>query len=163
MKKNFNSNTENSDQWYTPRDITDSLGKFDLDPCTSEKCKLPIIASTNYTVLGLHRAWKGRVWCNPPYGNDTFDWIKKLADHGNGIALIFARTETKGFHAQIWERADAIFFFKGRLRFFRKDGTRGGSGNAPSCLVAYGRNNVIELKRSILKGKFILLSTYMTV
>jgi hypothetical protein len=48
----------------------------------------------------------------------------------------FARTETKGFHREIWERADALFFFEGRLRFYHVDGSQGGSANAPSCLVA---------------------------
>jgi len=39
-------------------------------------------------------------------------WLEKLKYHGNGIALIFARTETKCFFEHIWNDADAILFFK---------------------------------------------------
>ena len=103
----------------------------------------------------------GRVWCNPPYGRETFTWLKKLADHGNGIALVFSRTETKGFHAQIWERADAVFFFKGRLKFYHVDGTEGNCANAPSCLVAYGQNNVEAIRLAVdaglIKGKLVVI------
>jgi hypothetical protein len=109
---------------------------------------------------GLSRHWFGRVWCNPPYGRKTFDWLGKLADHGNGIALIFARTETNGFHAQVWDRASAVFFLKGRVNFYNKSGVKGDRANAPSCLVAYGANNVISLERSGLPGKLVRLKQY---
>mgnify|MGYP002814185893 CR=1 FL=1 len=158
MSNNFNTNTENKDEWLTPPEIIKSLGEFDLDPCS------PInrpwdTAKIHYSILdnGLMKDWKGRVWCNPPYGKDTFIWLNMLALHGNGIALIFARTETKGFHSEIWDRADAIFFFKGRLKFYHVDGRQGDTPNAPSCLVAYGKNNIEFIKNSGLKGKLIIL------
>lgn len=159
-QKNFNSNTENKDEWFTPPYITDALGKFDLDPCMSQS-KLEVIGRRqNYTkdFDGLSQIWEDRVWCNPPYGNNTFKWIKNLADHGNGIALIFARTETKGFHAEIWKRANAVFFFSGRLKFYHRNGKQGGTANAPSCLVAYGFENVWAIDRSGLPGKLIILN-----
>jgi hypothetical protein len=34
MTKNFNTNTENNDTWLTPPTIIQSLGEFDLDPCS---------------------------------------------------------------------------------------------------------------------------------
>jgi len=46
---------------------------------------------------------------NPPYGNRTKQWMKKMAEHDNGIALIFARTETRIFFPYIWDYADSIF------------------------------------------------------
>ena len=123
MNDNFNSNTENKDEWLTPPEITNALGEFDLDPC--QPIKPPFIhAKIGFNVLdnGLSQKWTGRVWCNPPYGRETFKWLNKLAKHGDGIALIFARTETKGFHSEIWNKADAIFFFRGRLRFYHVTG-----------------------------------------
>jgi hypothetical protein len=149
MTHGFNHvvSAESKDEWLTPPEIIRALGEFDLDPCA------PIVrpwemARKHYTVEdnGLLQPWDGRVWCNPPYGNHTFDWMKKLADHGNGIALIFARTETKGFFQQIWQRADAVFFIKGRLAFCHVNGSRGNTANAPSCLVAYGAGNVEALR-----------------
>lgn len=158
MAKDFNTNTKNNDEWLTPPGLIESLGEFDLDPCA------PIVrpwdmAKKHYCHLedGLSHEWHGRVWCNPPYGRDTFLWLDRLAEHGDGIALIFARTETKGFHRQIWEKADAIFFFEGRLKFHYVDGRQGDSANAPSCLVAYGAGNVEALRRSDLRGRLIEL------
>ena len=156
--KTFNTNTKNNDEWLTPPEIIKSLGKFDVDPCT------PInrpwdTAKIHYNKNddGFTKEWHGRVWCNPPYGKETFKWINKLAAHGNGMTLIFARTETLGFHREVWNKANAIFFFKGRLKFHYVDGTQGECANAPSCLVAYGQNNVEAIKNANLNGKLIIL------
>ena len=80
-------------EWLTPPYIVEALGEFDLDPCS------PInrpwdTATRHYDEWddGLNKPWWGRVWCNPPYGREAEMWLKKLAGHGNGIALIFART-----------------------------------------------------------------------
>lgn len=158
--KNFNTNTENKEEWLTPPEITTALRYFDLDPCSP--IDRPWNTAFSYFTKehnGLEKPWKGRVWCNPPYGKETFKWLEKLHKHGNGIALIFARTETKGFHSEVWNKADAIFFFKGRLRFCHVDGSQGGTANAPSCLVAYGRSNALSMDpvNSGLKGKLIIL------
>ena len=156
--KNFNSNTENKDEWLTPSYIIESLGSFDLDPCS------PVMrpwdtAKKHYTIKddGLTKPWEGKIFLNPPYGKHTFKWLYRLHLHGNGIALVFARTETQGFHSEIWEKADAIFFFKGRIKFYHKDGRQGGTANAPSCLIAYGKENIESIRISKLKGKLIEL------
>ena len=146
-----------SDEWLTPPEILKALGEFDLDPCA------PVIrpwnmAKNHYTDLGLMRPGFGRVWCNPPYGLISKEWLKKLADHGNGIALIFARTETEMFFSQVWERADALLFIRGRLSFYYVDGTKAKwTGGAPSVLIAYGKDNVLALSNSGIKGKLIFL------
>jgi hypothetical protein len=148
-----------NDEWLTPPEIIKVLGPFDLDPCS------PInrpwdTARKHYSILddGLSSPWAGRVWCNPPYGKEAEVWLKKLADHGNGIALIFARTETEMFFSQVWGRASSILFIKGRLYFYYVDGTKAkANSGAPSCLVAYGQDNVAALERSGIPGKHILL------
>ena len=158
--KDFNSNATNNDEWLTPPYIIKELGEFDLDPCCPHPDKRPWDTAWNHyhkEIDGLSQSWGGRVWCNPPYGRETFKWLEKLYDHGNGIALIFARTETIGFHEQIWNKAHAVFFFKGRLKFYRVDGSEGDTCNAPSCLVAYGNANAESLELCKLKGKYIQL------
>jgi hypothetical protein len=160
MSNNFNSNTDNKEEWLTPPSILNHLGVFDLDPCAPHPEERPWhTARVHYwkELNGLDRQWVGRVWCNPPYGRETFKWIKKLAEHGNGIALIFARTETIGFHAEVWNKANAVFFFKGRLKFYDLSGEEGGTANAPSCLVCYGGNNVRSVRESGLSGKLLML------
>lgn len=146
-----------NDEWLTPPDILKALGEFDLDPCAPVNRPWNM-AKNHYSALGLMRPWFGRVWCNPPYGLIAEKWLERLADHGNGIALIFARTETEMFFKQVWERADALLFIRGRLYFYHVCGKRAAANSgAPSVLIAYGKNNVLALQASGIKGKIIFL------
>ena len=145
------------DEWLTPPEILEALGPFDLDPCAPISRPWPM-AARHYTVQddGLLKPWAGRVWLNPPYGLEAERWLRRLADHGNGIALIFARTETEAFFSQVWERADALLFIRGRLTFCRVDGTRAkANGGAPSVLIAYGAENARRLEYSTIRGQYI--------
>lgn len=131
---------DGKDEWLTPRSITDALGPFDLDPCSPIDRPWPT-AKKHLTINddGLWGDWEGFVWCNPPYGNHTGDWLEKLAEHGNGIALVFARTETEMFQKYIWNMASSLLFIYGRIKFFHVDGTEAENyGGAPSVLVGYG-------------------------
>lgn len=147
------------DEWLTPPEIIKALGSFDLDPCSPINRPWPT-AYNHYTIEndGLSQEWNGRVWCNPPYGLEAGKWLDKLSIHGNGIALIFARTETKMFFDHVWNKADAVLFIEGRLYFHHVDGTRArANAGAPSVLIAYGNDNAEILKNCSIKGKFITL------
>lgn len=155
----FNLRKENyKETWITPKFITDELGKFDLDPCSAPEMPYKI-ADKEYRLPedGLNLPWNGRVWLNPPYGKKTFDWINKLSNHKDGIALIFARTETKGFYKEIWQKAHSLFFLKGRVNFLNHKFEVKSSGNAPSCLVSYSVNDSDIIKNSNLIGKQVYL------
>ena len=137
-----------SDTWLTPPEILRALGKFDLDPCAAPDPKPWSTAEHHYTLPtdGLTTPWFGRVWCNPPYSRATGTWLHRLADHGQGTALVFARTETSWFIDTVWERADAVLFIHGRLHFHHADGSRAKhNAGAPSCLVAYGASDAAIL------------------
>lgn len=148
-----------TDVWLTPPSIIESLGDFDLDPCCPNNLAWKT-ASRFYSLEngedGLSLPWEGRVWLNPPYSN-WVPFMKKLKEHGNGIALIFARTETKGFFDHVWDGADSILFLKGRVKFIKHDMSKGGSSTAPSVLIAYGRNNTDKIIESGMQGKLVLL------
>lgn len=147
------------EEWLTPPEIVRALGVFDLDPC-APFARPWETAGYHYTIYsdGMKQPWFGRVWLNPPYGAKTGAWLEKLAEHGNGIALIFARTETEMFFEQVWGRADAVLFLQGRLHFHHVDGRRAAANaGAPSVLVAYGKNNVDALRESGIAGKLIVL------
>lgn len=147
------------DEWLTPPEVLKALGHFDLDPCSPISRPWPT-AAEHFTVLddGLSLPWTGRVWCNPPYGSATGQWLERLAAHGDGIALVFARTETAAWVQSVWARADAILFLFGRLHFHHVDGTRAAANSgAPSALVAYGLRNADWLKRCGLPGAFVPL------
>ncbi len=147
-------------EWLTPPAIIKALGSFDLDPCSPINRPWPT-AAHHFTVEddGLAQPWNGRVWLNPPYDHHAERWLERLAEHGDGIALIFARTDTRSFHSQVWRRADAALFLLGRLRFHLVDGSLPTHTNcgAPSVLVAYGKDNVSQLKSCGLAGAFINL------
>lgn len=146
------------DEWLTPPDILAALGPFDLDPCA------PVLrpwdtAKNHYTEIdnGLTLAWVGRVFLNPPY-SDAGVWLSRLATHGNGVALVFARTDTRWFHSCVWGKADALLFLRGRLKFFHVDGSEAkGNCGAPSVLIAFGGGNACQLQQSGLAGAYVKL------
>lgn len=160
MNTSFEVNRVNTTTtWLTPIDIVRSLGEFDLDPCTPPEMPW-MTAKKRYTEAdnGLIQPWEGRVWLNPPYGKQMELWLKKMALHGNGIALTFNRSETKQFEKWVWPYADALLFKTGRIKFLNKNGEKTGNGaGTGSVFIAYGKENVDILKGSGIKGKFIKL------
>jgi hypothetical protein len=141
--------------WLTPPEILSALGPFDLDPCAAPSPR-PWPTAARHIELpedGLAAEWSGRVWCNPPFGKHTAAWLHRMAEHGNGIALAFARTDTAMFQRHVWPHASLVLFLAGRPKFYLPDGTqaRGNSGG-PICLIAYGSNNARALLKSKLPG-----------
>ena len=153
--------------WLTPPFILEALGLFALDPCAAPEPRPWPTAEAMWTRAdnSLARPWFGRVWLNPPYGPraQIAPWMRRMADHGVGTALIFARTETAIFFETIWERATAVLFIKGRLVFHRGDGTLpradqgGGNAGAPSILIAYGETDALRLRDCGIPGKWLRL------
>lgn len=143
--------------WLTPPEIIRELGPFDLDPCTAKVMPWKT-AKRRFTEEddGLSQEWVGRCWVNPPYGREVGDWLEKLANHGDGIALTFARTETAAWVNWVWPKATAILFLHGRLHFHKVDGSRAkANAGAPSALIAYGKNNAIRLRDCGLAGTLV--------
>lgn len=145
-------------RWLTPKPIVETLGKFDLDPCGAPGHSL---AETTFQIDdgqdGLELPWHGRVWLNPPYGKLTAPFLGKLAEHGMGTALVFARTETKMFFDHVWPKASAILFMKGRVSFLDAEGVQAkANSGAPSVLVSYGESDAEALRVSGL-GRFVRL------
>lgn len=113
-----------STTWLTPPHILDALGgwqSFDLDPCAAPLPRpWPTAKAMNARedANGLMIRWTGRVWLNPPYTTGEVDqWLARMAEHGSGVSLLFARTETETFHRRIWEQASGLLFLEGRLHF----------------------------------------------
>lgn len=149
-----------TDQWLTPPEIISALGAFDLDPCSPVQRPWDT-ALKHYNIHddGFRQQWHGRVWCNPPYGAEGERWLAKCAAHGNAVALIFARTETRSFFRNVWGAASAVLFIEGRLHFHKPDGSRAkANAGAPSVLVAYGNKNADCLRDCGISGKFIRLT-----
>ena len=167
------------DEWLTPPGIIAALGgakSFDLDPCAA-LYRPWATARKHYTVLddGLFKKWMGRVWLNPPYGGPAVvgPWMQRIAEHGHGTALIFARTETALFFETVWRAATAVLFIEGRLHFYHGKRTfvsrlnrwfeigerADANAGAPSVLVAYGERDAAILQKCIVDGQFIHLNS----
>lgn len=150
-------NNGETNTWLTPPHVVAALGGFDLDPCAAvgwETARRHIIWPED----GLSARWEGRVWLNPPYGDVTEHWLRRIADHGNGTALVFARTETAAWHRFIWPRAHAVLFFAGRLHFHYPDGTRAkANAGGPSALIAYSEADAAVLASCGLAGRYVPL------
>lgn len=151
--------------WLTPPDLLAKLGgpdAFDLDPCAAigqpwRTARRQLTEAED----GLSQPWHGRVWLNPPYTTAEIPrWLGRLADHDDGIALIFARTETAAFHRLVWERCDALLFLEGRLFFHDQHGVKANANaGAPSVLCAYGPGAAAALHASRVPGAYVHLRT----
>jgi hypothetical protein len=136
--------------WLTPLSLINSLGSFDLDPCAFPGHKTAIFRF-ELPKDGLKETWHGRVWLNPPYGKETSLWLHKLKDHGNGIALVFGRLETKWLQPYL----DKGFFqIEGRIKFLNDRFEEESNAGAPSILIPFGRKNIGSILSSDLKGKW---------
>lgn len=141
----FSSKTN---EWMTPpevlRAVVATLGTIDLDPCaeaSGAKANVPALKHFTKKDNGLFREWRGRVFMNPPYGNEVGNWaLKLIAEYREGrvssaIALMPARTDT------VWFRAlgeALICFVHGRLHF-SGDSVRGNGGAPfPSAIFYLG-------------------------
>lgn len=114
MNTSFEKSKNPTDEWYTPKYVIDSLGEFDLEPCAP---LVPLYNTAkqmfNKNDDGLSKKWKGRVWLNPPYSRPLIgQFINKMVEHNNGIALLFNRLDNKMFQDVILEKAIAIKFLR---------------------------------------------------
>lgn len=111
-------------EWSTPQDLFNKLNiefNFTVDVAATPentKCKRFYTIETD----GLVQSWKDEVvWCNPPYGRQIADWVKKAHEEVSRfnttvVMLIPARTDTRWFHEYIYQKQE-IRFIKGRLKF----------------------------------------------
>jgi hypothetical protein len=117
-------------------------------------------------------ASRPRAFLNPPYSSGVIDkWLARMAEHDNGTALIFARTETDAFFRYVWERASALLFMRGRINFYVGEpyvdeatgiryeiGDRAkGNAGAPTVLCAYGATDADVLAACKIDGAFVPL------
>lgn len=144
-------NEGKSDVWLSPSVVIERLGlDYDLDPCTIPGGVPWIPATKTYSLPddGLALPWSGRVWLNPPYGKRAAAWVERLADHGWGIALVFARTDVRWWHRAA-PRASAVCFIEGRLTFVPGTGQSApGNSGGPSALLAFGEDCARAVRRS---------------
>lgn len=109
-------------EWETPQKLFDELNDefgFTLDVCaTSENAKCNKFFTKEQN--GLAQDWSNDIcWCNPPYGREIADWMKKgfwsWKKGATVVLLVPARTDTKWFHD--YAIHGDVRFIKGRVKF----------------------------------------------
>lgn len=134
------------------------VNRFDLDPCAPVVPLYPT-AKKMYDRLqnGLSLPWEGRVWLNPPYSRPLIEqFIARMVEHNNGIALLFNRCDSRMFQELIFPNMAGILFMRRRIKFLRPDGSRGGSPGCGSVLIAFGEENARILQQSGIGGHYLI-------
>jgi hypothetical protein len=143
------------EEWFTPKFIFVALGlEFDLDPAhpgrDNPHCVVP--ARKIYTKAddGQRQLWHGSVWLNSPFGGrrGQVPWLQKFFAHGNGIAVVAARTSADWFHDVVVPNAELLCFPNGKTKFVRPDGSIGKEPGTGVVLIAAGRVACEALLRS---------------
>lgn len=155
------NNIVSSDEWYTPKWIIDKLGPFDLDPCSPMVPPYQIAPlSYNKEQDGLINEWPKNdvVWMNPPYSRILLrKFCEKMAEHGNGIALLVNRQDNLLWQEVIFPTAASMIFMRYRVKFIQPEG-RNSSPFFGSCLVAWGAECDRRLRESGIEGKYVVLN-----
>ena len=136
------------DSRFTPKHIVEAIesafGKITFDPCAHQSS--PVQAARQILkeagADGLTQNWSGKlVFVNPPYSGSS-PWLRKVIaewQEGNTSTLLClsnAKTDASEFHAALNIGA-SVFFFKGRLKYAKPDGTHEPSSQA-SMMIAFG-------------------------
>jgi hypothetical protein len=139
------------DEWFTPPEIVQSLGKFDLDPCASPLCPNKL-ATRVYGPKedGLKMPWRGRVWCNPPFGNVRL-FVLKMIEHGHGTLLFFAGSETR-WQMSALRAAGWVFLFDKNPLFGRPKADMPGKIHQRVWMMPFGDEDADALAKSGLPG-----------
>lgn len=139
-----------SDEWYTPLEIIQSLGEFDLDPCAPMH---PLWQTARVMISkeqdGLSVDWEGRVWLNPPYQQKLItQFMQRMGAQWKGIALVFAKIDSRMFRDHIFPNCDSICLLRKRIRFYNEFGERPSSPNNGNMLIAYTPEDTAAILRS---------------
>ena len=127
------ANNSGNNEWYTPAEYIEAarevMGSIDLDPASNELANKTVKAQTFYTaeINGLNKEWFGNVWLNPPYSASLVQAFAEKVISSNfqqAVILVNNATDTAWFRKLI-EKANAILFTTGRIRFYKTDGEKG--------------------------------------
>lgn len=166
MAVHFSSATP---EHYSPAHIVEMarevMHAIDLDPASCAQANETVGAAHWYGLDhpneayrdGLACVWFGRVWMNPPYGDEIAGWTDRLVHQYamenviEGIALVPARTDTAWFTRAAAGRV--VCFVTGRLKF----GNAENSAPFPSALIYFGED--AETFRAVF-GAIGLIATF---
>ena len=163
MPSNYYGQPGASDEWYTPKYIFDAMGvHFDMGVAAPNDGPKYVPASSylHENADGLTFQWEPWefIWMNPPFGkrNGIVPWLDKFFAHGNGVALTPDRTSAPWWQAAA-NRADAVLFVAGKVKFKRPDGSIGKSPGDGVTLFAAGPRGCEALDNASINGLGFLM------
>lgn len=134
----------NHDEYETPMSLLrDACNKFKvrptLDVCCNQQNKKCLKGFTKADD-GLQQSWDEDFFMNPPYSK-VAKWISKgynehLKNNVTGIALVYAKTDTRWWHAFVEGKAE-VYFIKGRIRFLLHGCKTANRAPYPSCWIVW--------------------------
>ena len=144
------SHNSGENEWYTPKEYIDIarmvMGAIDCDPASSDIANKTVGAEIYFTAEnnGLEQKWVGNVWMNPPYAQPLIqqfaDKLISEIDNGNveqACVLVNNATETQWFQSMA-QKASAIWFMKGRVKFLDVKGNANGAPLQGQCMLYFG-------------------------
>lgn len=116
-----NRNLTVDDNWITPEEVYKELDKvyhFDFDPCPYN--------TGDIIIDGLAVDWGRSNFVNPPYSRllkEAFvnKGVEEMHKGNSSVFLLPVSTSTKLFHETIVPNSAKITFWKGRIKFYKKD------------------------------------------
>lgn len=96
------------------------------------------------------------MFCNPPYGRQIYDWVRKGYEESQKpgtlvVMLIPARTDTSYFHDYIFHgKADEVRFLRGRLKFTDEDGNAKDAAPFPSAVIVWRSPDMAQSLRDMV-------------
>lgn len=139
------------DDWETDPDWFrrwNQVYNFNLDVCCwpeTAKCEKYFTPKEN----GLRQTWEGRVWCNPPYSDDTVWFSQAYLQRNNyeyAMFLVIAKTCSEWWSSYAM-RSTAIITLRGRAPF-KRNGVKGEGTPWHTVLIVFDKKN--KQKRPIL-------------
>src|SRR5262245_11977793 len=99
---------------------------------------------------------------NPPFAGRRghVPWLRKFFEHGNGIALVAARTSADWFHQVVVPNAELLLFPNGKTKFHRPDGSIGREPGTGIALIGAGSVACNALRRSGLGACMTIVAPY---
>ena len=145
------SQTQESDERYTPSWIFDGLGiTFDTDPASPEAGGDYVPAHRKITALedGLTAEWYGCVWLNPPFSNAT-PWARRFVSHGQGVFL--GPVANSAWCTDLMAASGVVWFMRD-LPFVHPDHA-GKRSSMPLFMAAVGADEVSAVSGLALSGR----------
>lgn len=133
----------NGRHWATPWELYRQLDEefhFTLDPCATEetaKCDIYYTEVEN----GLIQDWSGeRVFMNPPYGKEIYEWTRKARLEARKGALVVGllpgSIDLAWWHDDVVNHAE-VRYIRGRVRFLTDRAGKRASGFFSSVIVIW--------------------------